>query len=101
MKKTIFIILALILIIFLLYNFSNAFKTQVLMYCGFCGYSTFGSCDINADCITSGCSGENCQSKTEEMGPSSCVVRDCYPSKDTECKCISKKCQWDISILGR
>ena len=34
----------------------------------FCGSSTQASCTTDADCITAGCSGQICQSASEEEG---------------------------------
>ncbi len=59
------------------------------------GSSTHGKCSIDDDCITGGCNGEICQSKSEEPLMSICVYDPPYP-KDFgyECKCIDQECMW-------
>lgn len=63
---------------------------------GFCGRSTNGKCDDDFDCITSGCSGQICQSINEDPIITTCEWRDCYNAKaySLECKCVDNKCQW-------
>ena len=79
----------------------------VLVFCSGCiyeeqeieffGSSTNGVCSVHDDCIVSGCNNEICQSQSEELLSSVCVV----PEKLTplqvglECRCIDNKCQWN------
>jgi len=62
----------------------------------FCGWSTYGKCDIDADCITDGCSSQVCRSKFEEQVITSCEWLDCYNANKygVACKCVDEKCQW-------
>jgi len=62
----------------------------------FCGKSTHGNCQIDADCIAAGCSGQVCQSKNEESAVTTCEWRDCYDSTlyKVNCSCIENKCRW-------
>lgn len=62
----------------------------------FCGTSTNGQCSSDADCIAGGCSGQVCQSKTEEPAVTTCEYRDCYNAAafGLSCKCVNNKCQW-------
>lgn len=62
----------------------------------FCGKSTFGACQTDADCITAGCSNSVCQSKTEEQSVTTCEWKDCYNSSTykVNCLCINNKCAW-------
>lgn len=62
----------------------------------FCGWSTYGKCSSDLDCIKGGCSGQVCQSKQEEPVITTCEWRDCYNAKQygLECKCINEQCQW-------
>lgn len=62
----------------------------------FCGWSTYGNCSSDFDCIKSGCSGQVCQSKQEKPVITTCEWRDCYDAKPygLECKCINQQCQW-------
>jgi eight-cysteine-cluster-containing protein len=65
---------------------------------GFCGWSTYGECSSDSDCIASGCSSQVCQSRYEEPVITTCEWRDCYDAEiyDLECQCVGKKCQWAI-----
>ena len=62
----------------------------------FCGTSTLGTCDSDADCVTGGCSGQVCQSKSEEPVITTCEYAECYNASayNLTCKCVSSKCQW-------
>jgi len=62
----------------------------------FCGTSTKGQCSSDADCIAGGCSGQVCQSKSEEPAITTCEYRDCYNNQayGVVCKCVNNKCQW-------
>jgi len=65
---------------------------------GFCGTSTFGSCDSDSECTREGsCSqGEVCKNFQEEIPVSICIWRDCFKADDygASCKCVEGKCQW-------
>ena len=56
----------------------------------FCGTSTYGSCTSDSGCITSGCSGQICQSVKEEPAITTCEYKDCYNAAKygMACKCI-------------
>jgi len=61
----------------------------------FCGWSTYGNCSSDSDCIASGCSGQVCQSIYEEPVVTTCEWRDCYNAEKygLRCRCIEGKCQ--------
>jgi eight-cysteine-cluster-containing protein len=62
----------------------------------FCGTSTNGQCSADADCMTGGCSGQVCQSKSEEPVITTCEYTECYNAQTygKTCGCVDKKCQW-------
>jgi len=62
----------------------------------FCGESTFGECETNADCMEGGCSGEDCKGKTERAVTTDCVWKGCYneDNYDLSCQCVENQCQW-------
>lgn len=62
----------------------------------FCGTSTNGPCLEDSDCVSGGCSGQVCQSKTEKPIATTCEYRDCYDAGkyDVGCSCNDGKCQW-------
>ncbi|MBN2095741.1 MAG: eight-cysteine-cluster domain-containing protein [Candidatus Aenigmarchaeota archaeon] len=62
----------------------------------FCGYSTGDPCETDSDCITGGCSGQVCQSKSRGGMVTDCEWRDCYDASkyNKSCKCIGNKCAW-------
>ncbi|MBI5228974.1 eight-cysteine-cluster domain-containing protein [Candidatus Micrarchaeota archaeon] len=63
---------------------------------GFCGSSTYGRCSSNANCTTGGCSGQVCQSRTEESVVTTCEWRECFDETKygLSCKCVSGGCKW-------
>jgi eight-cysteine-cluster-containing protein len=63
---------------------------------GFCGWSSYGKCSSDSDCILDGCSAQVCQSKYEEPVRTTCEWRDCYNAKmyGLKCRCIDGRCQW-------
>jgi eight-cysteine-cluster-containing protein len=63
----------------------------------FCGKSTLGACQTDADCIKGGCSGQVCQSKNEESAVTTCEYRSCYDSTkyNINCVCIKNRCMWN------
>ncbi len=62
----------------------------------FCGKSTFGECQTDADCITAGCSNSVCQGVNEEPTITTCEWKECYDSTQYKinCICIKNKCLW-------
>jgi len=62
----------------------------------FCGNSTQGPCNADADCLTSGCGGEICQSNTEDPLVSECIYRECSDTSlhDVRCACQDAHCRW-------
>ncbi len=62
----------------------------------FCGYSTGGECSTDSECTTGGCSGQVCQSTTEDPVHSDCMYRDCYDDSryGVACRCVSDRCIW-------
>ena len=65
-------------------------------YLKFCGWSDYGKCNSNKDCVTDGCSAQVCRSKFGEPVITSCEWLDCYDAErfNVTCKCIDGKCQW-------
>jgi eight-cysteine-cluster-containing protein len=55
----------------------------------FCGSSTQGPCSSDSDCITSGCSGQICQSVSEDISSICGEHKDCYNAAKfgMSCKC--------------
>ena len=62
----------------------------------FCGFSTYGICKTDKDCIVGGCSGQVCRSVNEESVITTCEYRECYDASKygLSCKCVKGKCQW-------
>lgn len=62
----------------------------------FCGQSTGGDCQSDADCIAGGCSSQVCSSKSEGPIITTCEWRECYQSElfGVQCGCVENKCQW-------
>ncbi len=54
-------------------------------------------CVSDSDCATGGCSGEICTTKDKaENIITTCIFKPEYEClKQTSCKCINKKCQWE------
>jgi eight-cysteine-cluster-containing protein len=61
----------------------------------FCGISTYAACDSEEDCNTSGCSGQTCSGRYENV-LTTCGFRDCYNSLRYQqtCGCLNNQCQW-------
>lgn len=64
----------------------------------FCGSSTYGSCITDADCMSAGCSGQICQSTTEENAITTCEWKECYNAESfgLGCGCVNNQCQWAL-----
>ncbi|NYZ77745.1 eight-cysteine-cluster domain-containing protein [Candidatus Micrarchaeota archaeon] len=64
---------------------------------GFCGSSTDGPCSSDADCMSGGCSGQVCQSKSEEPVVTTCEYRECYNAAayGLSCGCVGGNCEWN------
>lgn len=62
----------------------------------FCGWSTYGKCSTDADCVTDGCSGQVCRSVNDKPVVTTCEFLPCYNSRayGVSCKCVSNMCQW-------
>jgi len=62
----------------------------------FCGKSTLGACQTDADCIKGGCSNQICMSQNETSTATTCEYRNCYASAayKLNCLCIENKCKW-------
>ncbi len=62
---------------------------------GFCGWSTYGKCESDEDCIVAGCSSQVCAAKNESI-VTTCEWKECYDAKKygVSCKCINGRCQW-------
>ena len=75
---------------------------------GFCGKSTNGQCSADSDCMNGGCSGQVCQSKSEQSAITTCEYADCYNPEPygLTCGCLSGGCQWkgtqyNVEQVGR
>jgi len=62
----------------------------------FCGWSTYGKCSLDLDCLIDGCSGQVCRSKFEGPTLTTCEWKECYDETKygLTCKCLENKCQW-------
>ncbi|MFW6312031.1 MAG: eight-cysteine-cluster domain-containing protein [Nanoarchaeota archaeon] len=62
----------------------------------FCGISTNEECELDIDCVTSGCSQEICKGKYTEEIISTCDYKECYNNNEYgyECKCLNNECKW-------
>ena len=62
----------------------------------FCGTSTVGPCQNDSGCVTGGCSGQVCQSKSEDPVGTTCEWRECYDAAkyNMECGCTGGECRW-------
>ena len=62
----------------------------------FYGSSTNFPCEVNEDCIISGCNSEICQSSQEEEMASVCLLPDEPLPQDLgySCGCFELECQW-------
>jgi len=63
---------------------------------GFCGWSSNASCASDADCMTGGCSGQVCQSISEEPVTTTCEWTECYSAEayGVTCGCLDATCRW-------
>ena len=62
---------------------------------GFCGTSIKAQCQNDADCTSSGCSGQVC-GKVGEGVDTTCEYTDCYNKTKygVACGCVNGQCQW-------
>ena len=62
----------------------------------FCGWSTYGKCGSDEDCLRDGCSKQICRSRFDEPIITTCEWLDCYNADKfgVACKCIDGRCQW-------
>ena len=82
-------------------NFSHLVESisfeegRALTQDGFCGSSDNSPCSEDADCETSGCSGQICGAKNRG-GFSTCEYKECYSAQifNLSCGCNEEKCQW-------
>ena len=63
---------------------------------GFCGTSTLGACETDAECVTDGCSGQVCRSVSQGPIETTCEYLECYDdiTYGVQCGCVNSKCQW-------
>lgn len=60
-----------------------------------------GFCETSADCVTGGCSGQVCQSKTDEGAITTCEWRDEYACYNAGgCGCVNSQCAWSADVLS-
>jgi len=78
-------------------NSNNANEESLNQKMFFCGTSTFGSCELDEDCLVGGCSNAVCQSKNEEPAITTCIYSECQNAEKyhAKCLCIDKKCKWN------
>ena len=64
----------------------------------FCGWSTYGKCSSDEDCLRDGCSNQICRSRFGEPIITTCEWLDCYNADKfgVACKCIDGRCQWTM-----
>jgi len=62
----------------------------------FCGWSTYGKCNSDEDCLRDGCSKQICRSRFEEPIITTCEWKECYEASKygVACKCVEGRCQW-------
>ena len=62
----------------------------------FCGWSSYGKCNSDGDCIRDGCSNQICRSRFEKPLITTCEWLDCYDAEKfgIACKCVEGRCQW-------
>ena len=62
----------------------------------FCGTSTNGACSQDSDCVTGGCSGQVCQSASEQPVITDCMYSECYNAAKygVSCGCTRNGCAW-------
>ncbi|WP_290623350.1 MULTISPECIES: eight-cysteine-cluster domain-containing protein [unclassified Archaeoglobus] len=62
---------------------------------GFCGWSTHAECSSDDECVVTGCSGQVCAGKGEQI-VTTCEWKNCYDAKKfgVVCGCFNGKCQW-------
>ncbi len=62
----------------------------------FCGTSSEGICESDADCVTDGCSGQICRSVNDESAITTCEWQECYDDEkfNVRCGCVKNKCIW-------
>lgn len=62
----------------------------------FCGYSTSQYCNSDLECIPGGCSGQVCQSISEEQLVTTCEWKSCYDASSFGlfCGCVDNQCIW-------
>lgn len=77
-------------------NISVRYDGRTVFPPNFCGWSTNGTCAGDSDCMSGGCSGQVCQSKSEEPAITTCEYRECYSAAQygVACGCDDGKCQW-------
>ena len=87
----------LVLLILISFLVAGCGSNPVKVSEDFCGSSTKGVCSSDDDCIAGGCSGQVCQSKSDEQMFTTCEYRDCYDNEkyNLECKCVENECTWD------
>ena len=55
-----------------------------------------GGCRSDVDCVTGGCSGTICQSKSDEPVFTTCEYKDEYECfKTIDCGCVDGSCSWE------
>jgi eight-cysteine-cluster-containing protein len=61
------------------------------------GYSTFGTCSSDSDCVVNGCNAEICGNKSDENISSICIApNQPLPSElGYQCKCVQAMCEWE------
>jgi len=93
---TLFILLGIIAIFSSFYNKNIETRPIKEPPKDFCGFSTYGYCMSDSDCVMGGCSNQICQSKNEEPIITTCEFKECYNYKkyNLKCRCIDNKCQW-------
>ncbi len=62
----------------------------------FCGWSSYGRCKSDLDCVVDGCSAQVCRSVFEDPIVTTCEWKECYNATkfNLACKCVDGICKW-------
>jgi len=62
----------------------------------FCGWSTYGRCNSDNQCVQDGCNGEVCRGFKEAPIITQCIIEPCTDAVayGMECGCVNNQCQW-------
>ena len=63
----------------------------------FCGYSSIDSCNVDIDCMTTGCSGQICHAVISGDVITDCEYKECFNAENfgLRCGCFEGLCAWN------